>query len=123
MEGRIMNTISGRIGGPIGGYSLECRVDDTGIYGRLGGPIIGADINLKKDQEGRLLEGRIGGAVFGKDLRMEVGGDYARGRLNGKITGRCGGVFDGFDVDLIFLAGRFGSSIFEMRCLIFIAPF
>ncbi|MCF6097742.1 hypothetical protein L1766_12230 [Thermovorax subterraneus] len=68
---------------------------------------------------------------------MEIGEDYARGRLggdvigndivlsysNGKITGRCGGVFGGFDVNLVFLAGRLGSSIFGMRFLIFMAPF
>jgi hypothetical protein len=122
-----MGTIRGRVGGMIGGYSVECLVDADGIFGRLGGSLIGADINLKRDPEGRFLEGRIGGSIIGKDLKVEVGKDFAHARLGGsvvgnditlscaeRITGRCGGGLLGFDINLSFdpdtgrLTGRLG---------------
>ena len=41
-----MGTVSGRVGGAIGGYDISATVENGIISGRIGGMIFGDDINL-----------------------------------------------------------------------------
>ncbi len=54
-----MGTVSGRIGGALGGYNLECSQTGNIFRGRLGGSITGNDINLEMSPEGNQLWGRV----------------------------------------------------------------
>jgi len=46
-----MGTVSGRVGGSIGGYNIFATVENGTITGRIGGMIFGDDINLTYSME------------------------------------------------------------------------
>ena len=58
-----MGKVSGRVGGIIGGFDVDCTISARSIEGRIGGLFRGADINFVIDQQG-LITGRIGGEII-----------------------------------------------------------
>ncbi|WP_296971971.1 MULTISPECIES: hypothetical protein [Tepidanaerobacter] len=67
-----MGTVSGRIGGTIGGYDINATVENGVISGRIGGMIFGDDIDLKYSIKEGFINGRLGGAIVGKSVEGQI---------------------------------------------------
>jgi len=135
----VSSRIEGRVGGIIGGYSIDCTATADSISGRIGGGIFGGDVNLTIDPAVGSISGRFGGAILGRSLIAQLSDNYAingmiGGEIDGndiylhgndRIDGRCGGGVLGFDADLEAsggrIIGRLGGGLFGMSVDISIA--